>query len=337
MRKLTTFDIMKIVVVFLLGSIVGIFICLFYLMSENTFSTRQNIPSPQLTQESNVIESATTSAQLLQESNVPEKLQERYNNLDSDFTSTIRNCLGADICYNKKVNDIDRVGLLGIPYSGSNSIMKILHDALPATKNKIEIIEDSHAPPYGYGFNHGWTRIIRLVRGVLPHALSIVNRSNITDTHLDITYDAQIRQIVRWHCRLSHVAAHTMMLTIFSDDLVNKPMIELEKILSFSGVKFSRDDLRKAINSHLNELIDEIDYIPNSRSSYQLIPHELISIGLDTLQNELDTTKLLTKWPCHSFNSISNKDKLLFAPSVLAPNCSGLHVVCSVPVDIRGA
>jgi len=336
MRKLISYEQMKIIVVFLFGSIVGIFISLFYLMSENTLSTGQHGPSPQFIPESIKVDSASTDSQLIQESSVSDTFLEKYRALDSDFVSTIRNCLGADICYNKKVNDIDRVGLLGVPYSGSKSVMKILHDTV-TTVNKIEIIEDSHAPPYGYGFNHGWTRIIRLVRGVLPHALSIVNRSNVSDTHLDGAFDAQIRQIVRWHCRLSHVAAHTMMLTIFADDLVTKPMIELEKILSFSGVKFSRDDLRKAINTHLNELIEEIDYIPNTYSSYQLIPPKLMKIGVDTLRNELDTTKLLTKWPCHSFNSISNKDKLLFAPSVLAPNCSGLHVVCSVPVDIRGA
>ena len=75
----------------------------------------------------------------------------------------------------------------------------------------------------------------------------------------------QTRQIVRWHCRLSHVAAHTRMLTgtselfifdeiyffacclliistgvVFVEDLLSQPVVEVEKIVSFIGYKVDR-------------------------------------------------------------------------------------------------
>jgi hypothetical protein len=33
---------------------------------------------------------------------------------------------------------------------------------------------DTHVPAYGYGKNHGWSRIIRITRHLLPHSLSLL-------------------------------------------------------------------------------------------------------------------------------------------------------------------
>jgi hypothetical protein len=54
-------------------------------------------------------------------------------------------------------------------------------------------------------------------RRPIPHALSIlqtlVANKDIDSAEGRMLLDTQVRQIVRWHCRLSHVAAHTKMLT----------------------------------------------------------------------------------------------------------------------------
>ena len=78
----------------------------------------------------------------------------------------------------------------------------------PGKKPKIEWVETAHAPPYGYGKNHGYTRIVRLA---LPLTASVAAAAAGDAA-------ATLRQHVRWHCRVSHVAAHTALLTLFADD-----------------------------------------------------------------------------------------------------------------------
>ena len=41
-----------------------------------------------------------------------------------------------------------------------------------------ELTVDSHVPAYGYGKNHGWSRIIRLVRPLSEHAIDLLSQSN---------------------------------------------------------------------------------------------------------------------------------------------------------------
>ena len=53
---------------------------------------------------------------------------------------------------------------------------------------------------------------------------------------------------MRWHCRLSHVAAHTSMLSVFLDDLLSRSPAEIEKILTFVGSKVGRSELLIASN-----------------------------------------------------------------------------------------
>lgn len=54
-------------------------------------------------------------------------------------------------------------------------------------------------------------------RQPIPHALAmlrpLVESRDINTAEGKMILDTQVRQIVRWHCRLSHVAAHTKMLT----------------------------------------------------------------------------------------------------------------------------
>ena len=172
-----------------------------------------------------------------------------------------------------------------------------------------------------------------------------------------------MRQLIRWHCRLSHVAAHTSTLTIFIDDIILKPHIEIFKILSFIGHRPSRYDILNSISSHYNDLINEYGHkkyfdISNDKTHviYHMINENLIKYAINSIVDEMATTQDLQKWPCKTFNSLkdlptdtdnysdTNKkinsevdaDKLPISNSMLVADCSGKYVKCSVPVDKRG-
>ena len=154
------------------------------------------------------------------------ELSVRMAKVNSIFDSTVRSCIG-NKCFDEKPNDApsDRIGLLGVKLSGVDEINDALKDLLgvsysdtnidKGSSNDPRIVQSLHVPAYGYGKNHGWSRIIRVVRRPVEHAVDIV-KSLVTKTSEDQMtryVDAQVRQIVRWQCRLSHVAAHTKMLT----------------------------------------------------------------------------------------------------------------------------
>jgi hypothetical protein len=153
----------------------------------------------------------------------------------SRFETTMRNCLGPD-CFDEKVrlsdgSKIDRVGLLAPLNSGGEDLLVILKKLgkQPNSKAKfprapVDLVYETHVPTYGYGKNHGWSRIIRLSRKIMPHAVSLMSGINVGQGSLNVNtenkekklskiVDIQVRQLVRWHCRLSHVAAHTKLLT----------------------------------------------------------------------------------------------------------------------------
>ena len=146
--------------------------------------------------------------------------------LNSLFDSTVRSCLGIK-CFDEKPisSPCDRIGLLGTKLSGVDEINLVLKDLLGAyyidtisdstTTSDPKIIQSMHVPAYGYGKNHGWSRIIRIVRRPIDQAIDIVNSliPKSIDEQSNRYVDAQVRQLVRWQCRLSHVAAHTKLLT----------------------------------------------------------------------------------------------------------------------------
>jgi hypothetical protein len=102
------------------------------------------------------------------------------SDVEINFESTIRSCLGSQ-CFDESVKEKDgskndRIGILAPPGSGGEILLKIINKALIKEKKKnINVIVDTHVPAYGYGKNHGWTRIIRIVRPILLHSMSILN------------------------------------------------------------------------------------------------------------------------------------------------------------------
>lgn len=161
--------------------------------------------------------------------------------------SQIKSCLGDHCGSFTRDGGSVRIGILGPPQSGAEVIWSILQytksiGGIVAPKPSRNIAKDSastvvaehqpsivvgdttlilstHVPPYGYGKNHGWTKIVRVYRNVLDHTVDMLKVMKTTSS-VDVdaassaaVAHAQARLLVRWHCRLSHVAAHTKMFS----------------------------------------------------------------------------------------------------------------------------
>ena len=142
-----------------------------------------------------------------------------YSTLMPSYEKILRSCLG-DYCFNARPDKSprDRVGVLGPPGTGASLVAELL-DLLRIKEhpkvNSVEIIHSSNVPAYGYGKNHGWNRMIRLTRKLIPHAYSLLRTSEghmeLEGKHIDSElFERQVAQITRWHCRLSHVAGTTL-------------------------------------------------------------------------------------------------------------------------------
>jgi hypothetical protein len=57
------------------------------------------------------------------------------------------------------------------------------------------------------------SRIIRISKRLFSNAVELLSAHDLSSDQLSTLLAPQIRQLMRWHCRLSHVAAHTAMLT----------------------------------------------------------------------------------------------------------------------------
>jgi hypothetical protein len=103
------------------------------------------------------------------------------------FQSTIRNCLGKK-CFDSD-GDNDRVGVLATPFSGSDVLQEII---TLLTGNNNRLIFSTNVPAYGYGKNHGWSRIIRIIRSPVLQTLHILEKKIDSEKKVQI-YDAQVK------------------------------------------------------------------------------------------------------------------------------------------------
>jgi len=253
-----------------------------------------------------------------------------------------------------------RIGIMAPPGIISDSLGLWIADVLmhtqkiggSATDNiELEIIPTSHVPVYGYGKSHGFTKLIRFVTLPLPLAvldaylwarneasstaqLSSVSSFLSSDPPSEEVLALILRQIMRWHCRLSHVSAHTSMLTVTLDEILNEPEALLNKILRFvwrndwewegkekgaienggenEDANNLKDTTKAVILSEYNEdssfgillqrtsaILEKIEF---AKSSPSTISKEGFQRALENaFQDEMKLSKDLTKWPCPSF------------------------------------
>ena len=122
-------------------------------------------------------------------------------NVVSNFESTLRSCLGPN-CFDENVllpdgSQVTRVGILAPLNSGGEDILRMLLRQMEkpdaTSRSKIHLVYETHVPAYGYGKNHGWSRIIRLSRKIIPHALSLSAEMKLKDLSiLPTALDVQV-------------------------------------------------------------------------------------------------------------------------------------------------
>lgn len=101
-----------------------------------------------------------------------------YHTYTTSFEDTLRNCLGPH-CFDQKPEgySFQTVGLLAPPSSGAEEILETITKSGGAVVTTAVHLEYStHVPAYGYGKNHGWSRIIRLVRSVISWLVVVLIR-----------------------------------------------------------------------------------------------------------------------------------------------------------------
>eukprot|EP00934_Nitzschia_sp_Nitz4_P003045 Nitzschia sp. Nitz4//scaffold207_size38617//3893//4771//NITZ4_007670-RA/size38617-augustus-gene-0.29-mRNA-1//-1//CDS//3329541590//3035//frame0 len=200
---------------------------------------------------------------------------------ESVFQSTIKSCMPPkDKCktYIPKGTTAQRVALIAPPgvisdtlYSWIQMVIQVAQRYGPAD---IELIQTSHIPPYGYGKTHGLTRIIRIVPTpiLLGATSTLLSALSPTESLEVISMDdlkASLRQQLRYHCRFSHIAAHTTLWSISLDTLVNTPVEALvQHIQEFLGLE---------IRDILSEIPQKPDDFLNVRNSVRSQSVSLLS------------------------------------------------------------
>jgi hypothetical protein len=215
------------------------------------------------------------------------------------------------------------------------------------TTDLILLIPMSHIPPYGYGKTHGYTKIIRLaVSPLMTHGADLLLQRAKGDEMGIKDLQQVVRQLVRWHCRLSHVAAHTALLTVTLDALVKGARDTDERIRDFLNLDEKAPLGHVVMDDGGLEILDLVASLDSVRTLLTKVNDEIIpqkqveDIICSIIQDELDKTDNLNSWPCLSFWSIgeeSNPEALTpFARKVaeaFSPNCTGEYVYCGVAHD----
>ena len=235
----------------------------------------------------------------------------------------------------------------------------------------IEVILTSHVPPYGYGKSHGLTKIVRLVPQplLLEVTDALTNLLETGESYQIITLDdlkAALRMILRMHCRLSHVAAHTALQSVSALELLQNPQATMELLRKFvtphdhvanhgadNGDDKANgggdDDLRVSnVDDDQVEMLEgEAAYGTQILTHVQAASRQNVLAVLDrVLVQEIEDTHHFSKWPCPSFwaagkdsiNSSNSTDQALSPllerlARALSPDCDDPYNSCFVQRD----
>ena len=159
------------------------------------------------------------------------------------------------------------------------------------------------------------------------------------------------RQIVRWNCRLSHVAAHTSLLTISLQGLIEEAWVTEYLTTCFLNLKpkgYSLEDHLLAklhvdedeMTESLAQIIHHAEALLLQIENMEKIPNKMEGVVDKVVDEELMLTKNLKDWPCLAFwnagdqqnptelNAIGKHNAQAFSP-----NCDGEFTSCFVKRD----
>ena len=260
---------------------------------------------------------------------------------------------------------VQRVAMIAPPGKLASAIrnhMKLVADQFNNRNDrkepKIKVIETSHVPPYGYGKSHGLTKIVKfmpqpVLLQVIDAFKALLGPKQSIETITLEDLQVGLLQIMRFHCRLSHVAAHTASFSIDPKTLVNHTQLGLS-LRDFMAPATSTKDVQAS-----NQQQDDDDTAVTADDDEMRVIYDQKSIGasiltrlsekltdgettvlelLDgVLQQEMERTKGLTVWPCPSFweapapLQLSDLTKKL--ATALSPDCADPYASCFVQRD----
>lgn len=140
-----------------------------------------------------------------------------FNQVEYVYQSTFRNCLGNN-CFNAEVTNTEtqkpmfRVGILGMPKSGTESLLGMLKRVTKPedflnSKVSIDASTSTHVPPYGYGKNHGWSSIVRISRRVVQHSYALVEDIVSSSEESSAVMDIQVECVADYNAEYLCLAA----------------------------------------------------------------------------------------------------------------------------------
>lgn len=247
-----------------------------------------------------------------------------------------------------------RIGILTLPggdlaQSLVNRVTRLSNEYNEESQGtRISIIRTSHIPPYGYGKNHGYTKIIRytpekMVMQVLDMLL-IEEKRGATLKLSDATEAARL--LLRWHCRLSHIAAHTAIASIPLVDFVESDTVDatLEEFITTGPpvepeqkVQTGDDGLDDDDHPQDDDRFGmaESEWAHDSKIMRQLGGAEAVTKALDEIiLEELKLSKNFTKWPCPSFWAMDSMGEIgRRLAKELSPDCDDPYAKCFVARD----
>ena len=204
-----------------------------------------------------------------------------------------------------------RVAILSPPGILTNEFMILLQHAIdtyyknPSMSSTtidriaIDVIRTSHIAPYGYGKTHGYTRIIRiiptpLILGVADMLHNVSSQSSSSSpesppgTDIIITTDdwkSAVRQLIRYHCRLSHISAHTALWSITTHEILVVSASSLG-----SGGNKKTTELLKQFMKQIYDFLGLVQYDDdeNNNDQEQLLLQEVDELFLSSLSSSIN-------------------------------------------------
>lgn len=271
---------------------------------------------------------------------------------------------------------LPRIGILAPPGMIGHYFFLLIKDVLefadPTVHSRLELVETTRVPPYGYGRNHGMTKIVHILSSWMRVAVADAiysteknNGDNFSDDDMVRPSEeenvAVLKQLVRWHCRLGHVSAHTSLLTVPLADIISDLVGSVSKVLRFIDkdletniMEQHKSEENMKFEEKVNAILDEkkltsvalfenalIDIEEKSIASLLLSPsssHNIQSDPFDlALKEELEKSNNLKNWPCDSFWNLEISEQTSSAPFLvgdkLIPDCSNEFVTCSINKD----
>jgi hypothetical protein len=269
-------------------------------------------------------------------------------------------------------NSKPRIGIMVTPGYISNGLGNWIKESLievgKKSGNELEVVITAHVPVYGYGKSHGFSKLIRVT---LPQPFDSADaflheklQEKLDSSKIDrmkppskIEIETLVKLLMRWQCRLSHVSAHTSMISITLYGVLYNPQMALEHILKFvftndwewEGGKGDRvwkdinptkeaaafielEDTRTTDSSYLKRVFEDVKVIQAQLEQYLNLDASVTSIIQNAFKEEMDLSEDLTHWPCPSFWEGVEKLKL---NSWLVPDCREGHpwIKCTINRD----